>query len=46
MFEEIIARVALALKNHGIPYAIIGGQAVLVHGQPRINKGHRHFAGR
>ncbi len=38
MFEEIIARVALALKNHGIPYAIIGGQAVLVHGQPRITR--------
>lgn len=38
MFEEIIARVALALKNRGIPYAIIGGQAVLVHGQPRITR--------
>ena len=38
MFEEIIARVAIALKNHKIPYAIIGGQAVLVHGQPRITR--------
>ena len=38
MFEEIIARVALALDNHKIPYVIIGGQAVLLHGQPRITR--------
>jgi len=38
MFKEIIARTALALKNHEIPYVIIGGQAVLLHGEPRLTR--------
>lgn len=38
MFEETISRIASALKNHHIPYMIIGGQAVLVYGEPRFTR--------
>lgn len=35
-FEKILADLSLALKKADIPYMIVGGQAVLVHGQPRL----------
>ena len=38
MFEEIISRIASALKNRHIPYMIIGGQAVLLYGEPRFTR--------
>lgn len=38
MFEKIIIRVAKALKKHKIPYMIIGGQAVLLYGTPRLTR--------
>lgn len=38
MFEELIARIAVELKKAGLPYMIIGGQAVLLHGSPRLTK--------
>lgn len=38
MFEEIISRIASALKNRRIPYMIIGGQAVLLYGEPRFTR--------
>ncbi len=38
MFEELIARIAKALKEAKIPYMIIGGQAVLLYGSPRMTK--------
>ena len=38
MFEEILARTAKALDNGNIPYMIIGGQAVLLYGEPRITR--------
>jgi len=38
MFRQIISRTAPALSKHGIPYVIIGGQAVLVHGEPRLTR--------
>ncbi len=38
MFEEILARVAAGLDRHRIPYMIIGGQAVLLYGEPRLTR--------
>ncbi len=38
MFEKLIAKTASSLKKHKIPYMIIGGQAVLLYGSPRLTK--------
>ncbi len=38
MFEEILAKLALALDEQNIPYMIIGGQAVLLYGEPRLTR--------
>ena len=35
MFERLIKRIALQLKKASIPYMVIGGQAVLLYGEPR-----------
>jgi predicted nucleotidyltransferase len=35
-FGPLLARVARTLRAHRIPFMIIGGQAVLVHGEPRL----------
>jgi len=37
-FEKVLARIALVLTELNIPYMIIGGQAVLVHGEPRLTR--------
>jgi predicted nucleotidyltransferase len=36
MFEKILSR--SSLKKHNIPYMIIGGQAVLLYGEPRLTR--------
>lgn len=38
MFEEILARIAAGFARHHIPYMIIGGQAVLLYGEPRLTR--------
>ncbi len=38
MFEQLIARLGRALDEQKVPYAIIGGQAVLLHGEPRFTR--------
>jgi hypothetical protein len=38
MFEQLISRIAAHLRRAKIPYMIIGGQAVLLHGLPRMTK--------
>ena len=38
MFEEILSRIAAGLARHHIPYMIIGGQAVLLYGEPRLTR--------
>ena len=38
MFDQIIARVGAALDRAGLPDMIIGGQAVLLHGEPRLTR--------
>lgn len=35
-FEALIAAVARGLEGHDIPFMLIGGQAVLLHGEPRL----------
>lgn len=36
MFEKLIKRIAATLDQNNIPYMIIGGQAVLLYGLPRL----------
>lgn len=38
MLSEVLQRVARALDGARIPYMVIGGQAVLVHGEPRLTR--------
>lgn len=38
MFAELLERVATALDAAGIPYMVVGGQAVLLHGEARLTK--------
>jgi hypothetical protein len=38
MFEELISRVSTSLSNHDLPYMIVGGQAVLLYGEPRFTR--------
>jgi len=38
MFEEVITKIGKALEKSSIPYMIIGGQAVLLYGVPRLTK--------
>jgi predicted nucleotidyltransferase len=38
VFKDLIKRIAAELSGRGIPYMIIGGQAVLLYGEPRLTK--------
>jgi predicted nucleotidyltransferase len=38
MFTKLLKTIALALDGKRIPYMIIGGQAVLLHGEPRMTR--------
>lgn len=38
MLVHLLEAIAAAFDGHGIPYMIIGGQAVLVYGEPRLTK--------
>jgi hypothetical protein len=38
MFEEILSRIGKVFQRHGLPYMIIGGQAVLLYGEPRLTR--------
>jgi hypothetical protein len=38
MFQALLARIARGLDAARIPYMVVGGQAVLVHGQPRLTR--------
>lgn len=38
MFEKLLARLGLALDAAGLGYMVIGGQAVLIHGEPRLTR--------
>lgn len=38
MFKKLLAKIARNLKRFKLPYMIIGGQAVLVYGEPRLTR--------
>jgi len=38
MFENLLKKIAKGLDKKSIPYMIIGGQAVLLYGEPRLTK--------
>ena len=38
MFERLLKKVAIQLKKGAIPYMVIGGQAVLLYGEPRLTR--------
>jgi hypothetical protein len=38
LYPALLARLARALDSASIPYMIIGGQAVLLHGEPRLTR--------
>lgn len=38
MFEELLEKLALELEQRKIPYMVIGGQAVLAYGEPRLTR--------
>ena len=38
MFEKILKRIAEVFEKSRIEYMIIGGQAVLIYGEPRLTR--------
>lgn len=38
MFQRLLKKISQALNSASIPYMIIGGQAVLLYGEPRLTK--------
>lgn len=38
MFAELLIQLGDALDRDALPYMVIGGQAVLVHGEPRLTR--------
>ena len=38
MFRELLEQIGLGLDALGIPYMVIGGQAVLLYGEPRLTR--------
>ncbi|HUK52240.1 MAG TPA: nucleotidyl transferase AbiEii/AbiGii toxin family protein [Candidatus Binatia bacterium] len=38
MFEALLAKLGRGLDGRGIPYMLIGGQAVLLYGEPRLTR--------
>jgi len=37
-FEALIVRISEALRGQELPFMLIGGQAVLLHGRPRLTE--------
>jgi hypothetical protein len=38
MFEKLLSAIGASLQRRGLPYMIIGGQAVLLYGEPRLTR--------
>lgn len=38
MFEALLGKLARGLDRRGIPYMLVGGQAVLLYGEPRLTR--------
>ena len=39
MFQGLLNKIARELKGRSVPYMVIGGQAVLLYGEPRLTHG-------
>lgn len=39
MLSGLIEKIASGLEREGIEYMVLGGQAVLLYGEPRLTKG-------
>ena len=38
MFEKILSQIGASLSSHNLPYMVVGGQAVLLYGEPRLTR--------
>ncbi|MBI3397767.1 MAG: nucleotidyltransferase [Deltaproteobacteria bacterium] len=38
MFQKLLARIGETFGRRGLPYMVIGGQAVLLYGEPRLTR--------
>jgi hypothetical protein len=38
MVEALLAKISLGLEKHNIAYMVVGGQAVLLYGEPRLTR--------
>jgi hypothetical protein len=38
VFERLLKKIAFQLKKASVPYMVIGGQAVLLYGEPRLTR--------
>jgi len=38
VFTDLLSKIASAFRKSGIPYLVIGGQAVLLYGEPRLTQ--------
>jgi len=38
MFQQLLASIGKELDSRGLPYMVIGGQAVLLYGEPRLTR--------
>ena len=38
MFEKLLSSLGAVLKKYNLPYMVIGGQAVLLYGEPRLTR--------
>jgi len=38
MFRKILSRIGVSLSKHNLPYMVVGGQAVLLYGEPRLTR--------
>ena len=38
MFQKALAEIARTLEELSVPYMVIGGQAVLLYGEPRLTR--------
>ncbi len=38
MYQTLLAKIARALDHSRVPYMVVGGQAVLLHGEPRLTR--------
>ncbi len=38
MFQTLLQKIAICLEKYDLPYMVIGGQAVLLYGEPRLTR--------